>query len=141
GILVALVVAPGPGPRTWEVISGHRRLACARALGLAEVPCEVRPLAPGAARRRAILEFNRQRRKTFSQLMREADALEELWAVEANSRRLANLRRGQIDPICGAGVPPAQFENAGGTPAPQEEFSEDPDCRNSDARGAGADWD
>ena len=30
GILVALVVTPGAGPGTWEVISGHRRLACAR---------------------------------------------------------------------------------------------------------------
>ena len=29
GILVALVVAPGTRPGTWEVISGHRRLACA----------------------------------------------------------------------------------------------------------------
>ena len=95
GILVAMVVAPGPKPGTWEVLSGHRRLACALALGLSEVPCEVRRLPPGAARRRAILEYNRQRRKTFSQLMREADALEELWGSEASLRRLANLRRGQ----------------------------------------------
>ncbi len=34
GILVPLVVAaPGPEPQTWEVISGHRRLACARHWG------------------------------------------------------------------------------------------------------------
>ena len=32
GILVALVVAPGLIPDTWEVISGHRRLACAQAV-------------------------------------------------------------------------------------------------------------
>ena len=50
GILVAMVVAPGPKPGTWEVLSGHRRLACALALGLAEVPCEVRRIPP---RRRA----------------------------------------------------------------------------------------
>src|SRR5947208_1473801 len=38
GILVPLVVArDGAG---WEVVSGHRRLACARSLGLVEVPCE-----------------------------------------------------------------------------------------------------
>ena len=48
------------------------------ALGLPEVPCEVRTLRSRAARRRAVLEYNRQRRKTFSQLMREADALESL---------------------------------------------------------------
>ena len=29
GILVALVVSPGPEPGTWEVISGHRHFACA----------------------------------------------------------------------------------------------------------------
>ena len=89
GVLVALVVAPGPEPGTWEIISGHRRLACAQALGFTEVSCEVRSLPEGATRRRSILEYNRQRRKTFSQLMREADAIEELWAAEANLRRLA----------------------------------------------------
>src|SRR5262249_52552057 len=77
--------------------SGHRRLACALALGLGEVPCEVRSIPSGAARRRAILEYNRQRRKTFSQLMREADALEALMVAEARRRRDANLlqNRGQ----------------------------------------------
>jgi hypothetical protein len=52
GILVAMVVAPGPKPGTWELLSGHRRLACAMALDLAEVPCEVRRIPPGAVRRR-----------------------------------------------------------------------------------------
>lgn len=91
GILVPLVVR-----RTragWEVLSGHRRLACARALGLAEVPCVVRELRGRAARRLAVLEYNRQRRKTFSQLMREADALEALLADGALRRRRANLRQ------------------------------------------------
>jgi ParB-like chromosome segregation protein Spo0J len=100
GILVPLVVAaPGPQPGTWEIVSGHRRLACARALGLDEVPCQVRRLPNGPARQTAILEYNRQRRKTFSQLMREADALEELWGSKASARRLANLRRRRADAI------------------------------------------
>jgi ParB family transcriptional regulator, chromosome partitioning protein len=93
GILVALVVTPGSRPGTWEVISGHRRLACALSLGLLEVPCEVREIPAGNARRSAILEFNRHRRKTFTQMMREADALEELCIPKANLRRLANLSR------------------------------------------------
>ena len=42
GILVPLVVARWTEQEAWEVISGHRRLACAIALGLARVPCEVR---------------------------------------------------------------------------------------------------
>jgi ParB family transcriptional regulator, chromosome partitioning protein len=98
GILVALVVAPGPTSGTWEVISGHRRLACARALGLTRVPCEVRRFPAGSPRFLAILEYNRQRQKTFSQLMREADALEGLWETRARSRCLANLQRGRINP-------------------------------------------
>lgn len=98
GILVALVVAPGSEQGTWEVISGHRRLACAQALDLAEVPCDVRHLPDGAERHRTILEYNRQHRKTFSQLMREADAIEKLWKAEASSRRLGNLRRGRFRP-------------------------------------------
>jgi hypothetical protein len=93
GILVPLTVAAEQGTDTWEVISGHRRLACALALGLPHVPCELCILPPGKARQRVILDFNRQRRKTFSHLMRESDALEELWGCEAKIRRLSNLRR------------------------------------------------
>ncbi|WP_152052150.1 ParB/RepB/Spo0J family partition protein [Tautonia marina] len=90
GILVPLVAAPEADG--FELLSGHRRLACARRLGLETVPCEVRAVPRGSSRRRAILDYNRQRRKTFSQLMREADALEALLAPEARRRRDANLR-------------------------------------------------
>jgi ParB family transcriptional regulator, chromosome partitioning protein len=96
GILVPLVVAPGTSQGAWDVISGHRRLACALALDLDEVPCQVRSLRTETARRQAILEYNRQRRKSFTQLMREADALEDLWREDARSRRLANLRQSRL---------------------------------------------
>ena len=92
GVLVPLVVTPVG--TTWEVISGHRRLACARLIDLTDVPCEIRSIEGDDARRLAVLEYNRQRRKTFSQLMREADALEGLLAREARGRSHANLRRG-----------------------------------------------
>ena len=95
GILVPLVVAAGPDHQGLEVISGHRRLACAYLLGLPEIPCELRDLPDGPKRCQSILEYNRQRRKTFSQLMREADAIESLWKAEARLRRLGNLRRGK----------------------------------------------
>ncbi len=91
GVLVPLVVVRES--ETWLLISGHRRLACARALGLLEVPCEVRDLPSPSARQRAVLEYNRQRRKTFRQLMREADQLESLASAEAHRRRKANLRQ------------------------------------------------
>ncbi len=96
GVLVALAVTPEPLQGNWEVISGHRRLACAQTLGLTELPCEVHDVPDGIERCRSILEFNRQRRKTFSQLMREADAIEKLRKPEASARRLGNLRRGQM---------------------------------------------
>ena len=92
GVLVPLVVTPSK--LGWEVISGHRRLACARLLGLSDLPCEIRSIEDEADRHRAILEYNRQRRKTFSQLMREADALESLLARRAKGRSQDNLRRG-----------------------------------------------
>ena len=93
GILVPLVVVPEPNENGFEVISGHRRLACAKALRMPEVPCEIRHLPDNDSRRRSVLEYNRQRRKTFTQLMREADAVENLWTVNAKQRRLGNLRR------------------------------------------------
>jgi ParB family chromosome partitioning protein len=96
GILVPLVVTPA-GPEDWEVISGHRRLASARQIGLSEVPCEPRTFALAEEKDRAVLDYNRQRRKTFSQLMREADALEILEGSRALSRRNANLQQNRPD--------------------------------------------
>lgn len=116
GILVPLVVAEAEDGLGWEVLSGHRRLACARALGLAEVPCQVRHLPPGAERRLAVLDYNRQRAKTFSQRMREADALEDLLGDAARRRRVGNLRRGGAAADAGVAA----------------------DRRNSDGRGIGA---
>ena len=91
GILVPLVVVRDE--EGWEVLSGHRRLACALALGLPDAPCQVRDVPPGSPRRRAVLEYNRQRRKTFSQMMREADALESLLSADARRRQVAALRQ------------------------------------------------
>lgn len=94
GILTPLVVAADP--EGFEIVSGHRRWACAQTIGLEKVPCVIRPLPKGTARKRAILESNRQRRKTFSQLMREADELETIVAAQAKRRRLSALSR--VDP-------------------------------------------
>lgn len=97
GILVPLVVTP-VDPESWEVISGHRRLACARRLDLGMVPCETRDFVSTEEKNRAVLDYNRQRRKTFRQIMREADALEALERPRALDRRDANLRQNQDDP-------------------------------------------
>ncbi|WZP00871.1 DNA methyltransferase [Isosphaeraceae bacterium EP7] len=92
GILVPLVVSPAE--QGYELISGHRRLACALTLGLTAVPCEIRVYPDEAARREAVIEYNRQRRKSFTQKMREADAVEILLATAATARRLSNLNKG-----------------------------------------------
>jgi hypothetical protein len=97
GVLVPLVVVPSG--TNWDVISGHRRLACARLLELADLPCEVQMIDGEDARRRAVLEYNRQRRKTFSQLMREADALETVLGHAARGRSETNLKRGATSDV------------------------------------------
>ncbi len=96
GILVPLVVTPA-GRGRWEVVSGHRRLASARTIGLVDAPCEIRSFESVDTKQRAVLDYNRQRRKTFSQLMREADALEILERPRAAARRSANLRQNRQD--------------------------------------------
>ena len=97
GVLVPLVLTEREGGG-WEVVSGHRRLACACRLGLEVVPCEIRSFDSIDARKRAVLDYNRQRHKTFSQLMREADALESFETSQARNRREAGLRQNQPDP-------------------------------------------
>ena len=115
GVLVPLAVVSDPDG--WLLISGHRRLASARVVGLQTVPCQIVEVPDEAARRLAILEYNRQRCKTFSQLMREADALETLVVPEARRRRIANLRRGDVT----------------------DSQEESPECRDYDARAGRAD--
>jgi hypothetical protein len=91
GILVPLVVVPDH--RRWQVVSGHRRLACAQELELDVVPCQVRDIEARAERERAVIEYNLQRRKVFGQIMREADALESILGADAAERRRSNLRQ------------------------------------------------
>ena len=114
GILVPLVVHRDGQEEYWELISGHRRLACARVLELTTVPCITRVLPTEADRRRAVLEYNRQRPKNFEQMMREADALVDLLAAAARDRSLANLRQ-------------------------HDETTDLADCRNSDGRSGRTD--
>ena len=95
GILVPLVVTPTWENGNWEILSGHRRWACALTLELTEVPCEIRAIPIETARWSVVVEYNRQRRKSFSQLMREADVLEKLLTQEADHRRTSNLQKGR----------------------------------------------
>ena len=81
GVLVPLVVKDDN-----TVISGHRRLRAALACELASVPVTVVSFADERAERLAIIEHNRQREKTLSQRMREADEIEKIEKDRAKER-------------------------------------------------------
>jgi ParB family transcriptional regulator, chromosome partitioning protein len=92
GILQPLIVRP-----SGVLLSGHRRLAVAVALGLERVPVEVREDGDDAE---LIVEFNRYRRKTISEMMREAELLQRVLKERAiaNSAR-AGFARDESPPI------------------------------------------
>lgn len=86
GILVPLAVK-----EDGTIISGHRRWQAALALKMEYVPVQAVRYADDLDEREAIIEFNRQREKTFSQKMAEAEELE---AVERE--RAEKVRRQKI---------------------------------------------
>ncbi len=82
GVLVPLTVkADG------TIISGHRRWRAAISAGLTEVPVKVEAYASEEEERKAFVDYNRQREKTFSQKMREAAFIEETERMAAKRRQ------------------------------------------------------
>jgi len=71
GILEPLVIK-----RDGTIISGHRRWLTAKALNMESVPVRVLEFENELDEREAIITFNKQREKTFSQKMAEAEELE-----------------------------------------------------------------
>jgi hypothetical protein len=95
GILVPLVVTSRHESEGWEIISGHRRYACAQTLGITEIPCEIRDFELVEEKLLALIQYNCQRRKTFGQLMREADTLISIGGFDGTAKRMANLKQNQ----------------------------------------------
>ncbi len=93
GVLVPLSVK-----QDGTIISGHRRFKAAKAIGLESVPVVIVEFTDNLAEKQAIIEHNRQREKTLSQKMREAEEIEALEAKLAERRRLANLKQGDKTP-------------------------------------------
>lgn len=85
GILTPLVITSGN-----IIISGHRRWRAALNLKLETVPVEVKAYGDELDEKRSILEYNRQREKTFSQKMNEAKLIKDIVAEEAQIRVRAN---------------------------------------------------
>lgn len=82
GILEPVVVTPDD-----TIISGHRRVAAALEVGIGEVPVRVQAYDSERLEREALVHYNRQREKTFSQKMREAEVLEEIERERARERQ------------------------------------------------------
>ena len=69
------------------IISGHRRFEAARLAGLEVVPIGIAAFENELDELEAIIEFNRQREKTFVQKMKEAEALEGIEKQRAKDRQ------------------------------------------------------
>jgi N6-adenosine-specific RNA methylase IME4 len=111
GILEPIVVTPGG-----TILSGHRRWRAALTLGLRDVPTREMNPPTNLDEQETLLEFNRQREKTFSQKMREAEKLKEIVAARAREKQQAQG---------GIGHTGAVFGGLGGRPK-KEESSENP---------------
>lgn len=94
GILTPLVIKTDN-----IIISGHRRWRIAKAIGLELVPVRTVHFKNELEEREAIIDFNRQREKTFSQKMAEADELKSIEAERARQRRIACLQQYDKKPV------------------------------------------
>ncbi|WP_323676884.1 ParB/RepB/Spo0J family partition protein [Halorubellus sp. PRR65] len=91
GIIEPIVVDPQPDAgddsEQATILSGHRRFEAAKEVGLDRVPVRVARLDSDLQRRERLIEFNRNREKTFSQKMREAEELERIEQERAQRRQ------------------------------------------------------
>lgn len=70
-----------------QIISGHRRVEAAKQVGLETVPVTVREFDSDLERLEQLVDLNRQREKTFSQKLREAEVLERVERERAKRRQ------------------------------------------------------
>lgn len=88
------ILAPLTIDQDGTILSGHRRWQAARAVGLDRVPVIVRAVADPLEAEHVLIESNRQREKTYSERMREADHLTRIGGAQNQAR----LRAGKADP-------------------------------------------
>lgn len=84
------------------IISGHRRCAVLKELGM-QARCEIVPFENELAEKRAILSYNNQRDKTFSQKLRETRELETIVKEQAHERKVSNLKQSDTPILAGQG--------------------------------------
>lgn len=94
GVREPIVITPDD-----TIISGHRRVQAAKEAELDEVPVRVERFEDEDAKKEAIVDYNRQRTKTFSQKMMEAKVLKEVEQERARERqgsRKQNFARSEL---------------------------------------------
>jgi ParB-like nuclease family protein/DNA methylase len=86
GVLEPIVITSGR-----RVVSGHRRLAAAKQLGLKTIPARMEKFDDEVL---ALIEFNRQRIKTWSERYHELQIILPKLRADAADRRAAGAKRG-----------------------------------------------
>ena len=84
GILEPLVIKEDN-----TILSGHRRWKAAKSLKLDKLPCRIITFSDPLEEMGALIEFNRQRKKTVSQMMMEGDKIAWIEKVLAKRRQEA----------------------------------------------------
>ena len=98
GFLEDIIVTPSETEGRWRIVSGHRRVAAAKKLGKATVPCKVRRYPDKLAELRALMGANVHRRslspfdmahqlETLREVLREAGQLPE--GIKEQSEQMA----------------------------------------------------
>jgi len=75
------------------IISGHRRWLALKKLGI-DANCRTITFDNELDEKECLIEFNRQRKKTATQMMRESEELEEIVKAKAKLRQLEGGRKG-----------------------------------------------
>lgn len=81
------------------ILSGHRRWVAAKELKLERIPCRSMSFSDDLDEKEALVEFNRQRNKTYSQRMNEADLLTEIYGERNRKKQLETLKKGNVKPV------------------------------------------
>jgi ParB-like chromosome segregation protein Spo0J len=118
GVVEPVVVDPQPEAGESNdrptIISGHRRVEAAKEVGLDQVPVWTVRLDSDLERRERLLVYNQDRDKSFSQRLREAEALERIERERARHRQGTRTDIVENSPRSNGGEPPAD-ENFGKT--------------------------
>lgn len=97
------------------IISGHRRVEAAIRVGEDQIPVRVEAFESDLEKREAIVHYNKQRSKTFSQKMREALKLEEIEKTRAKKRQGTRTDLADEDLDISQKFARSEIENTGST--------------------------